>query len=83
MLLDTTRPRQFTSRLLDTVGEGGEGYVEMATIQLGSKEKPVRVNCDTANHYRWLYVKVNYEQQQLIDTLEMQEGDRLLQDFKT
>jgi hypothetical protein len=51
------------------------------SIQLGSKEKPVRVNCDVANHYRWLYVKVNYEQQQLIDALEMQEGDRLLQDF--
>ena len=53
----------------------------MAAIQLGSKEKPVRVNCDASNHYRWLYVKVNYEQQQLIDALEMQEGDRLLQDF--
>ena len=53
----------------------------MTTIQLGSKEKPARVNCDVATHYRWLYVKVNYEQQQLIDALEMQEGDRLLQDF--
>ena len=55
--------------------------MEVATIQLGSKEKPVRVNCGMANHYRWLYVKVNYEQQQLIDALEMQEGDRLLADF--
>ena len=50
-------------------------------IQLGTKEKPVRVNCDVSNHYRWLYVKVDYVQQQLIDALEMQEDDRLLQDF--
>ena len=53
----------------------------MAAIQLGSREKPVRVSCDTAAQYSWIYVKVNYEQQQLIDTLEMQEGDRQLQNF--
>ena len=51
-------------------------------IQLGTNEEPVRVNCDVSNHYRWLYVKVNHEQQQLIDALEMWEGDRL-QDFNT
>ena len=47
-------------------------------VQLGSKEKPARVNCDVTTYCRWLYGKVNYEQQQLIDALEMQEGDRQL-----
>ena len=50
-------------------------------IQLGTKEKPVWVNCDVANHYRWLYVKVDFTQQNLIEVLEMQEADRLLEDF--
>ena len=52
------------------------------TTQLGTKENPVRVTCDVSNNYRWLYVKVDHEQQQLIDALEMREGDRL-QDFNT
>jgi hypothetical protein len=50
------------------------------TIQLGTKEEPVRVNCDVSDRYRYLYVRVNREQQQLIDALETQEGERL-QDF--
>jgi len=50
------------------------------TIQLGTKEDPVRVNCDVSDKYRYLYVRVNREQQQLIDALEMQENERL-QDF--
>ena len=51
-------------------------------IQLGTKEEPARVNCDVSDHYRLLYVSVNHEQQQLIDALEMREGERL-QDFNT
>ena len=54
---------------------------EELAIAFGTKEDPVRVNCDVSNQYRFLYVKVDYAQQQLIDELEMQEGDRLLQDF--
>ena len=50
-------------------------------VLLGSREKPVRVNCDVTNQRRCLYVKVNSEQQQIIDALEMQEGDRQLQNF--
>ena len=50
-------------------------------IALGTREKPVRVNCDVTNQHRWLYVKVDFEQQQIIDTLEMQEGDRQLHTF--
>ena len=49
-------------------------------MQLGTKEEPVRVNCDVLDKYRYLYVRVNREQQQLIDALEMQENERL-QDF--
>ena len=51
-------------------------------ITLGTKENPVRINCDIWSQYRFLYVKVDHAQQQLIDELEMQEGERLLQDFK-
>ena len=49
-------------------------------IVLGSKEKPVRVNYDVTNQHRWIYVKVDYEQQQIIDA-EMQEGDRQIHNF--
>ena len=41
------------------------------TIALGTKENPVRVNCDVSGQYRFLYFKVDYTQQQLIDELEM------------
>ena len=50
-------------------------------IQLGAKENPVRANCDTVYRYRWIYVKVDYTQQTLIEALENQEADRLLEDF--
>ena len=50
-------------------------------IQLGTKDNPVRVNCDVTNHYRWIYVRVDYTQRTLIEALESQEADRLLSDI--
>ena len=50
-------------------------------IALGTREKPVRVNCDVTSQHRWIYVEVDYEQHQIIDALEMQEGDRQLHNF--
>jgi hypothetical protein len=50
-------------------------------IDLGTKEAPVRVNCDVTDHHRWLFVRLNPEQQKIIDALEMREGDRQLYSF--
>jgi len=46
-------------------------------IQLGTKEEPVRVYCDASDRYRWLYVRVNRQQQEIIEALETKEGERL------
>ena len=50
------------------------------TIQLGTKESPVRVNCEVTNNYRWIYVRVDYTQRTLMEALESQETERLLSD---
>ena len=50
------------------------------TIHLGTKEEPVRVNCDVSDRYRYLYVRVIREQQQLSGAFQTQEGETL-QDF--
>ena len=50
-------------------------------VELGTREKPVRVNCDVSSYHRWIYVRLDPEQQQIIDALEMHEGDRQLYSF--
>ena len=53
----------------------------MRQIQLGTPEKPVRVNYDETTKYRWLFVKVDYTQHTLIEALEKQEAERLHTDI--
>ena len=46
-------------------------------FELGTREKPVRVTCDLTTNYRYIYVKIDYTQQELIETLENNEYGRL------
>ena len=55
----------------------------MRQTQLGTPEKPVRVNFDETTKYRWLFVKVDYTQHTLIEALEKQEAERLELDAYT
>ena len=55
----------------------------MPHIQLGTPEKPVRVNYDETAKYRWLFVNVDYTQHTLIEALDRQEAERLQTDIYT
>ena len=46
-------------------------------IELGTREKPVRVTCDLTTHYRHISVKISPQQHEQIEALESDEHLRL------